>query len=36
LGGEDFESPMVEHFIEEFNRKNKKDISQNKRALGRL
>jgi len=36
LGGEDFDSRMVEHFIEEFNRKNKKDISQNKRALGRL
>ncbi|XP_078271914.1 heat shock cognate 71 kDa protein-like [Rhinoraja longicauda] len=36
LGGEDFDSRMVDHFIEEFKRKNKKDISQNKRAVRRL
>ncbi len=36
LGGEDFDNRMVNHFIEEFKRKNKKDISQNKRAIRRL
>ncbi|KAI2666371.1 Heat shock 70 kDa protein [Labeo rohita] len=37
LGGEDFDNRMVNHFVEEFNkRKHKKDISQNKRALRRL
>jgi L1 cell adhesion molecule like protein len=36
LGGEDFDSRMVEHFVQEFKRKNKKDISGNKRALRRL
>ena len=36
LGGEDFDSRMVNHFVEEFKRKNKKDISQNKRAIRRL
>ncbi|XP_051885348.1 heat shock 70 kDa protein-like [Pristis pectinata] len=36
LGGEDFDSRMVNHFIEEFKRKFKKDISQNKRAVRRL
>jgi len=36
LGGEDFDNRMVNHFIEEFKRKQKKDISQNKRALRRL
>ncbi|XP_048472646.1 putative heat shock 70 kDa protein 7 [Rhincodon typus] len=36
LGGEDFDNRMVSHFIEEFKRKNKKDISQNKRAVRRL
>jgi heat shock protein 1/8 len=36
LGGEDFDSRMVGHFIEEFKRKHKKDISTNKRALKRL
>nr|XP_033500542.1 heat shock 70 kDa protein 1-like [Epinephelus lanceolatus] len=36
LGGEDFDSRMVSHFMEEFKRKQKKDISQNKRALRRL
>lgn len=36
LGGEDFDTKMVEYFIEEFKRKHKKDISDNKRALRRL
>lgn len=36
LGGEDFDNRMVNHFIDEFKRKHKKDISQNKRALRRL
>merc|ERR1712165_679488 len=36
LGGEDFDNRMVDHFIKEFQRKHKKDISQNKRAIRRL
>lgn len=36
LGGEDFDNRMVEHFTKEFKRKNRKDISKNKRALRRL
>ncbi|KAJ8257985.1 hypothetical protein GJAV_G00191870 [Gymnothorax javanicus] len=36
LGGEDFDNHMVNHFVAEFKRKHKKDISQNKRALRRL
>ncbi|XP_034254688.1 heat shock 70 kDa protein cognate 4-like isoform X2 [Thrips palmi] len=36
LGGEDFDSRMVEHFCNEFRRKYKKDMSGNKRALRRL
>ncbi|KAM4696207.1 heat shock 70 kDa protein-like [Rhinophrynus dorsalis] len=36
LGGEDFDNRMVNHFMEEFKRKHKKDLSQNKRALRRL
>ncbi|CAI9301509.1 unnamed protein product [Lactuca saligna] len=36
LGGEDFDNAMVTHFVGEFKRKHKKDISQNPRALGRL
>ncbi|XP_030069884.1 heat shock-related 70 kDa protein 2 [Microcaecilia unicolor] len=36
LGGEDFDNRMVTHFVEEFRRKHKKDISQNKRAVRRL
>ncbi|XP_068605490.1 heat shock 70 kDa protein 1 [Brachionichthys hirsutus] len=36
LGGEDFDNIMVNHFVEEFKRKQKKDISQNKRAVRRL
>uniref|UniRef100_H0Y000 Heat shock protein family A (Hsp70) member 8 n=1 Tax=Otolemur garnettii TaxID=30611 RepID=H0Y000_OTOGA len=36
LGGEEFENPMVNHFIAEFKCKHKKDISENKRAVHRL
>ena len=36
LGGEDFDTRLVEYFIEEFKRKNKKDLSTNKRSLRRL
>lgn len=36
LGGEDFDTILVEHFTEEFRRKNKHDISENKKALRRL
>jgi len=36
LGGEDFDNRLVAHFIKEFKRKHKKDISGNKRALRRL
>merc|ERR1711872_156971 len=36
LGGEDFDNRMVDHFIQEFKRKQKKDLSGNKRALRRL
>lgn len=36
LGGEDFDNRMVNHFVQEFQRKYKKDLSSNKRALRRL
>merc|ERR1711923_101302 len=36
LGGEDFDNRLVDHFVNEFKRKHKKDISGNKRALRRL
>ena len=36
LGGEDFDNRLVQHFIEEFKRKHKKDIRQNDRSLRRL
>lgn len=36
LGGEDFDNRMVNHFVQEFKRKYKKDLTQNKRALRRL
>ncbi|RCK63448.1 Heat shock protein SSA1 [Candida viswanathii] len=36
LGGEDFDNRLVNFFIQEFKRKNKKDISGNQRALRRL
>ena len=36
LGGEDFDSRMVSHFVEDFKKKHKIDISDNKKALRRL
>ncbi|ORY98446.1 hsp71-like protein [Syncephalastrum racemosum] len=36
LGGEDFDNRLVNHFIQEFKRKFKKDISGNARAVRRL
>lgn len=36
LGGEDFDNRLVNHFVSEFKRKHKKDISGNARALRRL
>jgi len=36
LGGEDFDSRMVEFFIEEFKRKHRKDMSDSKKSMRRL
>ena len=36
LGGEDFDSRMVNHFANEFKRKNKKDLTDNPKSLRRL
>ncbi|KAL7267496.1 Hsp70 chaperone [Rhizina undulata] len=36
LGGEDFDNRLVNHFVSEFKRKYKKDLSTNARALRRL
>ena len=36
LGGEDFDQRLMNHFIQEFKRKHKKDITGNPRALRRL
>ncbi|KAN0050854.1 hypothetical protein ACTA71_004150 [Dictyostelium dimigraforme] len=36
LGGEDFDNRLVNHFVGEFNRKHKKDIMGNQRAIRRL
>jgi heat shock protein 1/8 len=36
LGGEDFDSRMVNHFMDEFKRKNKTDMRGNPRAVRRL
>ncbi|BCS24788.1 molecular chaperone Hsp70 [Aspergillus puulaauensis] len=36
LGGEDFDNRLVNHFVNDFKRKNKKDLSTNARALRRL
>ena len=36
LGGEDFDTRLVQHFVQDFKRKHKKDISENKRSLRRL
>jgi L1 cell adhesion molecule like protein len=36
LGGEDFDNRLVDHFVGEFKRKHRKDMTQNQRALRRL
>jgi heat shock 70kDa protein 1/2/6/8 len=36
LGGEDFDNRLVNHFVLEFKRKHKKDITDNARAMRRL
>ena len=36
LGGEDFDTRLVQHFIQDFKRKHKKDLSESKRAVSRL
>jgi heat shock protein 1/8 len=36
LGGEDFDSRLVDHFSAEFRRKHKKDLTTNSRAMRRL
>tara|TARA_B100001115_G_scaffold169697_1_gene150590 strand:+ start:691 stop:2496 length:1806 start_codon:yes stop_codon:yes gene_type:complete len=36
LGGEDFDNILLKHFIQEFKRKHKHDISDNKRSIRRL
>ncbi|KAF8667202.1 hypothetical protein AX14_006368, partial [Amanita brunnescens Koide BX004] len=36
LGGEDFDNRLVNHFVQEFKRKNKKDLTSSPRAVRRL
>lgn len=36
LGGEDFDRRLMEYFMQDFKRKHKKDISENKKSLRRL
>ena len=36
LGGEDFDNTLVKHFVEEFKRKHKADLTQNPRAIRRI
>lgn len=36
LGGSDIDNRLVEHFVQEFKRKHKKDMSENPKALKRL
>jgi heat shock protein 1/8 len=36
MGGEDFDNVLVNHFVQEFKRKHKKDITGNKRTMRRL
>lgn len=36
LGGSDFDNRLTQHFVDEFKRKFKKDVSQNARSLRRL
>ncbi|KAI3762202.1 hypothetical protein L1987_52626 [Smallanthus sonchifolius] len=36
LGGEDFDKAMIDHCVQEFKKRQKKDISKNARSIGRL
>ncbi len=36
LGGEDFDNRLLKHFMEEFKRKHRKDLSTNSRSMKRL
>lgn len=36
LGGEDFDNRLVDHFVSEFKRKHRKDLTTNQRAMRRL
>lgn len=36
LGGEDFDNRMVDHFVQQFKRKHKKDLTENPRSIRRL
>ncbi|XP_076919360.1 heat shock 70 kDa protein 3-like [Bidens hawaiensis] len=36
LGGEDFDKAIVDHCVQEFKRRQRRDISKNARAMGRL
>lgn len=36
LGGEDFDNVLVDHFVKEFKRKNKADLTKSNRAMRRL
>ncbi|CAI9269265.1 unnamed protein product [Lactuca saligna] len=36
LGGQDFDNAMVEHFVMQFNRRHKTDMSRDIKAMGRL
>ena len=36
FGGEDFDNRMVDHFVQEFKRKHKKDLTTNPRSISRL
>ena len=36
MGGEDFDNRLVSHFVKEFKRKHKHDISENPRSMRRL
>ena len=36
LGGEDFDRRLMEHFMQDFKKKHKKDISENKKSVRRL
>jgi L1 cell adhesion molecule like protein len=36
LGGEDFDNRLVDHFVAEFKRKHRKDLTENQRSLRRL